>query len=43
AINEYVEIAHAFYDDAEPGFVNSVLDRLARQLRPQEFGAPTQP
>ena len=37
AINEYVEIAHAFYDDNEPGFVNSVLDRLARQLRPGEF------
>jgi len=37
AINEYVEIAHAFYDDNEPGFVNSVLDRLARRLRPGEF------
>jgi len=36
-INEYVEIAHAFYGEREPGFVNSVLDRLARQLRPQEF------
>lgn len=40
-INEYVEIAHAFYDDSEPGFVNSVLDRLARQIRPQEFAAGT--
>ena len=39
AINEYVEIAHAFYDDSEPGFVNSVLDRLARHLRPGEFAA----
>lgn len=38
AINEYVEIAHAFYADSEPGFVNSVLDRLARRLRPEEFG-----
>lgn len=28
AINEYVEIAHAFYDQKEPSFVNSVLDRL---------------
>ncbi len=36
-INEYVEIAHAFYDDNEPGFVNSVLDRLARQVRAAEF------
>ena len=26
-INEYVEIAHAFYDQREPTFVNSVLDR----------------
>jgi N utilization substance protein B len=33
AINEYVEIAHAFYDQGEPTFVNSVLDRLARQER----------
>jgi N utilization substance protein B len=36
-INEYVEIAHAFYGEREPGFVNSVLDRLARRLRPQEL------
>jgi N utilization substance protein B len=36
-INEYVEIAHAFYGEREPGFVNSVLDRLARRLRPQEM------
>ncbi len=33
AINEYVEIAHAFYDQGEPTFVNSVLDRGARQER----------
>ena len=33
AINEYVEIAHAFYDQGEPNFVNSVLDRVARQAR----------
>ena len=33
AINEYVEIAHAFYDQGEPTFVNSVLDRVARQER----------
>jgi N utilization substance protein B len=37
AINEYVEIAHAFYEDNEPGFVNSVLDRLAHRLRAAEF------
>ena len=33
AINEYVEIAHAFYDQGEPNFVNSVLDRVARTAR----------
>ena len=36
-INEYVDIAHAFYADGEPGFVNSVLDRIAREVRPEEF------
>ena len=36
-INEYVEIAHAFYDQAEPNFINSVLDRVARQVRPAEL------
>ncbi|MFO1087021.1 MAG: transcription antitermination factor NusB [Reyranellaceae bacterium] len=37
AINEYVEIAHAFYDQGEPSFVNSVLDRVGRQARPAEL------
>lgn len=37
AINEYVEIAHAFYDKGEPNFVNSVLDRVARQARAAEL------
>ncbi len=37
AINEYVEVAHAFYDKGEPTFVNSVLDRVARQVRPAEL------
>ena len=37
AINEYVEIAHAFYDHSEPTFVNSVLDRVARQERAAEL------
>lgn len=39
AINEYVDIAHAFYANGEPGFVNSVLDRIAREVRPDEFPA----
>jgi N utilization substance protein B len=37
AINEYVEIAHAFYNQGEPTFVNSVLDRVARQERAAEL------
>lgn len=32
-INEYVDIAHAFYGGKEPGLVNAVLDRLARTQR----------
>jgi transcription antitermination protein NusB len=37
AINEYVSIAHAFYGQGEPTFVNSVLDRVARQERAAEL------
>jgi N utilization substance protein B len=37
AINEYVEVAHAFYDQGEPTFVNSVLDRVAHQVRPADL------
>ena len=32
-INEYVDVAHAFDEQAETAFVNGVLDRLAKQLR----------
>lgn len=32
-INEYVEIAKAFFDGPEPGFVNGTLDACARDLR----------
>ena len=39
AINEYVEIAHAFYDQGEPSFVNSVLDRVGRTARPSELAS----
>ena len=31
-ISEYVDVAHAFYDGDQPGFVNGVLDGLARSL-----------
>lgn len=36
-INEYIEVAHAFFGKGPPGFVNGVLDRLAHELRPGEF------
>lgn len=36
---EYVSVATAFYGGPEPGLVNGVLDRLARTIRPWEFGA----
>jgi N utilization substance protein B len=38
-INEYVDVAHAFFEEEEPRFVNGVLDRLARRRRPAEFEA----
>ncbi len=37
AINEYINVAHAFFSDDEPGVVNGVLDKLARGLRAAEF------
>ncbi len=37
-INEYLDVARGFFDGAEPGMANAVLDRLARLLRPHEFG-----
>ena len=37
-INEYVDVAHAFFAGAEPGFVNGVLDTIVRALRPGELG-----
>ena len=36
-IDEYVEIAHAFFEGDEPGFVNAALDRIARDKRAHEF------
>jgi N utilization substance protein B len=38
-IDEYIEVAHAFFGKGPPGFVNGVLDRLAHDLRPGEFDA----
>jgi N utilization substance protein B len=38
-IDEYVEIAKAFFDGPEPGFVNATLDAVSRDLRPSGEGA----
>ena len=38
-IDEYVEIAHAFFEGPEPGFINGTLDACARDLRPAEENA----
>ncbi len=37
-IAEYVAVANGFYGGTEPALMNGVLDRLARTLRPYEFG-----
>lgn len=37
AISEYVGMARAFYDQAEAGMVNAILDRLAHELRPEDM------
>jgi N utilization substance protein B len=33
-ISEYVDVAHAFYDKRETGFVNGLLDAIAKSARP---------
>jgi N utilization substance protein B len=43
-ISEYVDVAHAFYDRREAGFVNGLLDAIAkvvRQRTPAESDAGT--
>jgi len=35
-INEYLEVAKHFFSGGEPGMVNGVLDRLAREVRQAE-------
>ncbi|HEV2866946.1 MAG TPA: transcription antitermination factor NusB [Allosphingosinicella sp.] len=35
AISEYVDVAKAFYDRREAGFVNGLLDAIAREVRGQ--------
>lgn len=38
-VNEYVDIARAFYEEEEPRIVNAVLDRLARRKRQDVRGS----
>ncbi len=35
--DEYLEIAHAFFEGSEPSFANGVLDHIARRARAPEF------
>jgi len=35
-ITEYVDVAHAFYDKRETGFVNGLLDAIAKVARPTQ-------
>lgn len=39
-INEYVDVAHAFFGGDEPGVVNAVLDAVAREVRAKDFSRP---
>ncbi len=34
-ISEYVDVAHAFYEKRETGFVNGLLDAIAKDARAQ--------
>ena len=36
-VNEYTDIAHAFYEEQETGFINAVLDGVARSVRGEEM------
>ena len=36
-ITEYLDVAHAFFSGDEPGLVNGVLNRIARETRAGEF------
>ena len=40
-ISEYVGLAHAFFCEKEPAFINAVLDSLAGQYRSDEFNKKT--
>jgi transcription antitermination protein NusB len=32
-VNDYIDVAHGFFDAKEPGLVNAILDRLSKTLR----------
>jgi transcription antitermination protein NusB len=38
-ISEYIDVSKAFFEEDEPKLVNGVLDRLAHDLRNDEFDA----
>lgn len=42
-ISEYVDITRSFFEGAEPGMINAVLDKLARQVRTEEMEAARRP
>lgn len=37
-ISEYVDVSHAFYDNRESGFVNGLLDAIAKEARAAPAG-----
>ena len=37
-IDEYLDVAHAFFEGDDPAFVNGLLDRVAHRKRAAEFG-----
>lgn len=39
-INEYLDVAHGFFEGEAPRLANGVLDAIARALRAGEFAAP---
>ena len=41
-ISEYIDIAHAFFDQKETRMVNGVLDHIAKKVRAQELSRPIQ-
>ncbi|WP_375271819.1 transcription antitermination factor NusB [Sphingomonas sp.] len=43
AISEYVDVADAFYERREKGFVNGILDAVAKDVRGGSAPAPSSP